>query len=71
VSGITWIIYVAFIVATIAAWWMVFTKAGEAGWKSIIPIYNIIVILKIVGRDWWCPRKLPAYRREDALSTVR
>jgi hypothetical protein len=53
VSGITWIIYLAFIVATIAAWWMIFTKAGEAGWKSIIPIYNIIVILKIVGRDWW------------------
>ena len=27
--------------------------AGEAGWKSIIPIYNIIVLLKIVGREWW------------------
>jgi hypothetical protein len=53
VSGILWIVYLAIIVAVIAAWWMVFTKAGEAGWKSIIPIYNIIVILKIVGREWW------------------
>ncbi len=32
---------------------MMFTKAGEAGWKSIIPIYNLIVLLKIVGREWW------------------
>lgn len=32
---------------------MMFEKAGEAGWKSIIPIYNIIILLKIVGREWW------------------
>ena len=52
-SGIVWIIYLAIIVAVIAGWWQIFTKAGEAGWKSIIPVYNFIVILKIVGRDWW------------------
>ena len=48
-NGIWWIIYLAFIVAVIAGWWMMFEKAGEAGWKSIIPIYNVIVLLKIVG----------------------
>ena len=33
---------------------MMFVKAGEAGWKSIIPIYSFIIILKIVGREpWW------------------
>jgi len=52
-NGIWWIIYLAFIIAVIAGWWMMFEKAGEAGWKSIIPIYNIIVLLKIVGREWW------------------
>ena len=52
-SSIGWLIYIAIIVAVIAGWWKIFTKAGEAGWKSIIPIYNFIVILKIVGRDWW------------------
>ena len=31
----------------------VFTKAGEEGWKGFIPIYNTIVLLKIVGRPWW------------------
>jgi hypothetical protein len=52
-SGIVWIIYIAVIVAIIAGWWMLFTKAGEDGWKSIIPIWNTLIILKIVGREWW------------------
>ncbi len=53
ISPIFWIIYTAFIVLMIAALWKVFTKAGEAGWKSIIPIWNTIILLKIVGRPWW------------------
>jgi hypothetical protein len=48
------IIYLAIIVAVVAGWWQIFTKAGEAGWKAIIPIYNIVVLLEIVGREtWW------------------
>lgn len=43
---------VIFVIA-IAAMWKIFTKAGEEGWKAIIPIYNIVVLLKIVGRPWW------------------
>ena len=26
----------------VVAAWRIFTKAGEAGWKSIIPIYNFL-----------------------------
>jgi hypothetical protein len=38
----------------IASLWKVFTKAGEPGWASIVPIYNIIVLLKIAGKPaWW------------------
>ena len=34
--------------------WKLFEKAGEQGWKAIIPIYNIYVLLKIVGKPgWW------------------
>jgi hypothetical protein len=53
VNSIAWVIYIAAIVLTIAAAWQVFVKAGEAGWKALIPIYNTLVLLKIVGRDWW------------------
>ncbi len=34
--------------------WRVFTKAGQPGWASLVPIYNAWVLLKIVGRPgWW------------------
>ncbi|MBO9203437.1 MULTISPECIES: DUF5684 domain-containing protein [Niastella] len=38
----------------IASMWKVFEKAGQPGWACIIPIYNFIVLLKIVGKPtWW------------------
>ena len=38
----------AVIVITLIAQWKIFTKAGESGWKSIIPIYNLYILCKIV-----------------------
>ena len=52
-NGVLWFVYIAAIVAFIAGLWMVFTKAGEDGWKAIIPIWNVLILLKIVGREWW------------------
>jgi len=41
-------------VITIIGQWKVFAKAGKPGWACIIPIYNIIVMLEIVGKPlWW------------------
>ncbi len=38
----------------IVAMWKVYTKADRPGWAVIIPIYNIYVWCKIVGRPgWW------------------
>ncbi len=47
------ILYLAFIVFLIASMWKIFSKAGEPGWASIVPIYNIIIMLKIAGKPWW------------------
>jgi hypothetical protein len=48
------LLWLAFVVFLIAAQWKVFEKAGQPGWACIIPIYNIIVLLKIVGKpSWW------------------
>ncbi|MDA3911884.1 MAG: DUF5684 domain-containing protein [Bacteroidales bacterium] len=34
--------------------WRIFTKAGKPGWAVIVPIYNIIVLLEIIGKPlWW------------------
>lgn len=43
----------AIAVFLIAAQWKIFEKAGQPGWACIIPIYNTIVLLKIVGKPWW------------------
>ena len=37
----------------IVAQWMVYQKAGKPGWACIIPFYNFIVLLEIVGKPWW------------------
>lgn len=48
------IVWLAVVILMIAAMWKVFQKAGEPGWASIIPIYNLIVLLKIAGKPlWW------------------
>ncbi len=38
----------------VAANWKIFEKGGEAGWKCLIPIYNLYVLIKIAGKPgWW------------------
>jgi hypothetical protein len=38
----------------LVSFWKVYEKAGQAGWKSLIPIYNVIVLLQMAGKPiWW------------------
>ena len=50
-NGFFLVIFIA--VIYIAAIWRIFQKAGKPGWASIIPIYNVIVLLEIIGKPWW------------------
>lgn len=44
----------AIIVLVIASLWKIFEKAGKPGWAALVPIYNLVVLLEIVGRPvWW------------------
>ena len=48
------LLYLVMIVAAIAGMWKVFEKAGQPGWASIVPIYNLVVLLQIVNKPiWW------------------
>lgn len=47
------IIYIAILVIMLVSMWKIFTKAGKPGWACIVPIYNIIVMLDIVGKPAW------------------
>ena len=51
--GIIGVIYVALLVLMIVSMWKIFTKAQKPGWAILIPIYNILVLLEIVGKPWW------------------
>lgn len=47
------VVLAVFIFLMIASMWTIFTKAGQPGWAAIIPIYNIIVFMEIIGKPWW------------------
>ena len=49
IVGIAIVIYILLIIA----WWKIFKKAGQAGWKSIIPIYNVYILCKITKINFW------------------
>ena len=51
--GIIIVISVVIAILQLAAMWKVFTKAGEKGWKCIIPIYNIVILFRISGLSPW------------------
>ena len=42
-----------FAILLIVAYWKIFQKAGEKGWKVLIPIYNVYIMYKIVGMKNW------------------
>lgn len=43
----------AIIVLVYAGWWKTFVKAGEPGWAAIVPIYNLMIMAKIAGKEMW------------------
>lgn len=51
--GITAVCSIAIVILIIIAWWKLFEKAGEKGWKSIIPIYNLYILFKIAHMKSW------------------
>lgn len=47
------ILGIVFYVLLVVAHWKIFTKAGQRGWTSLIPILNIFVLVKVVKRPMW------------------
>ena len=44
----------AFSILLATGTWYMYEKAGEPGWASLIPIYNLIVMCRIGGKPgWW------------------
>ena len=44
------LISVGILVLVTAGTWRAYEKAGEPGWACLVPIYNLIVLLRIAGQ---------------------
>jgi len=49
----SWLFILIVIIFYIYTYWRIFEKAGKPGWATLIPIYNTLVMLKIIGKPWW------------------
>jgi hypothetical protein len=49
---LAFLVLVLSVVAVIGLW-KVFVKAGQKGWAAIIPVYNIIILLRIINKPYW------------------
>lgn len=48
------LLMLALCVLIIAAQWIIFQKAGQAGWKCLVPFYNAYILMQIAGKPgWW------------------
>lgn len=54
-SMLVFIVFMSLIIYIISviAMWKIFTKAGQKGWKALIPIYNTYISCKIIGLSFW------------------
>ena len=46
------ILLILYFAGTLLGLWFVFKKAGIAPWKSLIPIYNLVVWVKMCDKKW-------------------
>ncbi|MBT8263049.1 MAG: signal peptidase I [Bacteroidia bacterium] len=33
--------------------WKLYIKAGRKAWEAAVPIYNAVILMKIINRPWW------------------
>lgn len=56
--GLTEIILILFILiplilVPIISLWKLFEKAEQPGWAAIVPLYNFIILMRVVNKPWW------------------
>src|SRR5690606_29652960 len=33
--------------------WKLYQKAGRQAWEAFVPVYNGVILMKIINRPWW------------------
>ena len=53
-NGTQWIIFFLIIQGIHGlATWKLYIKAGRKAWEAFIPVYNAVILMKIIIRPWW------------------
>lgn len=53
-DGTQWIIFILIIqIIHFLGTWKLYVKAGRKAWEAAIPVYNGVVLMKIINRPWW------------------
>ena len=53
-DGTQWIVFILIIqIIHFLGTWKLYQKAGRKPWEAAVPIYNGIVLMKIINRPWW------------------
>lgn len=47
------IFFLAIMIFLIVIQWKLFEKAGKPGWAAIVPVYNYVILLEIIGFKWY------------------
>ncbi|WGD35069.1 signal peptidase I [Olleya sp. YS] len=53
-NGTNWIIFF-FVIQFLhgLATWKLYVKAGRKAWEAFVPVYNAVILMKIINRPWW------------------
>jgi len=52
-GGFLFLICSLILILILISLWKIFIKARKPGWAALVPIYNIVVMLEIVGMPTW------------------
>ncbi|WP_422860370.1 signal peptidase I [Flagellimonas sp. S174] len=53
-NGTQWLVFILIIqVIHFLGTWKLYVKAGRKAWEAAIPVYNGVILMKIINRPWW------------------
>lgn len=50
---IPYILLYLYLAVLVAGLWKLFAKAGKPSWAALVPVYNLLLWLRISGKPWW------------------
>ncbi|NND16366.1 MAG: signal peptidase I [Eudoraea sp.] len=53
-NGTQWLLFILLVqVVHFLGTWRLYVKAGRKAWEAAVPIYNAVILMKIIKRPWW------------------